>query len=261
MKDKVDVVIVAGAPPMQHSDGGNPPSRAMTLIAGKPMIQWELDAMRRSTSISRIYAVGDAQSSSLDEVIPSTGSFIGNLIAGAALAAERGADRILLATCDIPLLTPEAIDDFASRALDIPAEFVYPIVTREHCLEKYPGLKRTYLKLREGVYTGGNIFLVSTGFLLRNKDVISQAYESRKQVLRLAGMIGWGTLVRVAIAQLAYPAAADITTLESAASRLLGGQVKAVVTAYAEIGEDVDKPEDLKSVELLLMACQPGARG
>ena len=34
--------------------------------------------------------------------------------------------------------------------------------------------------------------------------------------------------------------------------RMLGGKVAAVVTAYPEIGEDVDKPSDLAAVRKIL---------
>ena len=96
--------------------------------------------------------------------------------------------------------------------------------------------------------------LVSADFVMRNRDVIFRAYESRKSVFKLAGMVGWGVLARVLAAQLVWPAAVGIPTLESAVSRLLNGKLRAIVTSYVEIGEDVDKPEDVAAMEEILAA-------
>ena len=82
--------------------------------------------------------------------------------------------------------------------------------------------------------------------------MISKAYDARKQVFRLAGMIGWGVLLRTLVAQFIVPSAVNLPVIESAVSRMLNGKVRALVTSYAEIGEDVDKLEDLAVVERLL---------
>ncbi|MDO8629689.1 MAG: NTP transferase domain-containing protein, partial [Phycisphaerales bacterium] len=72
--DNVDAIILAGGP------GFRPDCcRAMTEVAGKTMLQWEVDAMRQSGAISRIYAVGDCAADGIDEVLPPTDTFLGNL--------------------------------------------------------------------------------------------------------------------------------------------------------------------------------------
>ena len=245
---KVDAVILAGGPGFAPGD----PCRAMMPVAGKTMLQWEIDAMRQSDAISRVYVVGECRADGIDEVMSPTDSFLGNLLAGVSRARENGTDYVLVATSDIPLITPEGIRDFVTRAAEIGADFCYPIIPREVCIAKYPEMRRTYLKLKEGVFTGGNMVFVSAGFIMDNSEIIAQAYDARKKILRLAGMIGWGTLLRVLIAQFVSPSAVDLRTLERTVSRLLSGSVRAVVTSYAEIGEDVDKPEDLAIVEKLM---------
>jgi len=258
--DKVDAVILAGAPAMSAGKSAAPeaksdaPARAMIAIGGKTMLQWVVDALRRSQTIGQIYAVGDVRADGLDRVIAPTSDFLGNILAGVAAAAAAGAKSALLITSDIPLITEEGIDDFVTRASAIGADFCYPIIPKSDCIENYPEIRRTYLKLREGTFSGGNMVLASVDFLTRNRDLISRAHESRKSVFRLAGMIGWGALARVAAAQFVCPAAVDIPALEQAASKLLNGNVRAVITSYAEIGEDVDKPDDLEAIERLLAA-------
>lgn len=256
--NKVDAVILAGGPGFAI-DGQPETPRAMIPVAGKSMLQWEVDAMRESQAISSIYAVGDCLAEGLDEVMPSTEDFLGNMIAGVTRARENGADSVLIATCDIPMVTADGLRDFVTRAQALQADFCYPIISKEDCQAKYPEMKRTYLKLNEGTFSGGNMVLVSVDFVLRNREAIGQAYTARKKPLSLAGMIGWGTLLRVLIAQAITPKAVDIPSVESAVSRLLQGKVRGVITRYAEIGEDVDNPEDLAVVERALAARRDGS--
>jgi hypothetical protein len=103
----------------------------------------------------------------------------------------------------------------------------------------------------DGVFTGGNIMLLRPDFVTRNWPAFQDAYAARKRIGKLASMIGIGVLARVILAQ-AYPGALKVAALERAVSRMLGGKVAAVISAYPEIGEDVDKPSDLAAVRKIL---------
>ena len=157
---------------------------------------------------------------------------------------------MLIVSSDIPLLTPEAVEDFIERAQKTGADLAYPIIPRSHCERRYPGLKRTYLKTGDGVFTGGNLMLVSRDFIAKTGRSAG-AYAARKQVLKLARMIGIGVLFRVILGQV-IPQVLRVSVLERAVSRMLGAKVSAVVSAYPEIGEDVDKPSDLAEVRKYL---------
>lgn len=246
--EQVDVVILAGGPGF----GTNAVPKAMTSVAGKTMLQWEVDALRQSVVVSKIYAVGQCHADGLDEVLPPTKSFLGNMISGVTRAKENGADMTLVATSDIPLITPVGIRDFIERALELGADFCYPIIPKKDCTAYCPEIRRTYLRLKEGTFSGGNMVLVSVEFILRNHRIIEQAYDARKSVSRLARMIGLGTLIRVLAAQLICPSAVDLPILEKAASRILGGEARVVVTSYAEIGQDVDRADDLPLMDEIL---------
>ncbi|MGB9620585.1 MAG: hypothetical protein ACPL7K_09255, partial [Armatimonadota bacterium] len=153
---------------------------------------------------------------------------------------------------DIPLLTPEAVDDFLERAMKLDADLAYPIIPRAHCEARYPGIKRTYLRTGDGVFTGGNLMLVRPEFVIRNWETIARAHAARKHVLQLARMIGAGVLFRCLAARL-FPGLLRVSMLENAAGRMLGARLAAVVCAHPEIGEDVDKPSDVKVVERFLL--------
>jgi len=159
---------------------------------------------------------------------------------------------VLVASSDIPLLTAEAVDDFVARAEKLDVDLAYPIIPRAHCEARYPGMKRTYLRTADGVFTGGNLMLLRPEFVERNWEMIAEAYAARKRVFRLARMIGIGVLIRAAAARL-FPGLLRVSMLEKAASGMLG-----VVSPHPEIGEDVDKRSDVEAVERFLILRHTG---
>lgn len=226
-------------------------SRAMVELGGKTMLQWVVDALRSCESIGRIAAVGDVEADGLDLVIESGASLVENIRLGIDALGSEG--DVLVVSSDIPLLTSEGVEDFIDRAARLNVDLAYPILPRAHCEARYPGMKRTYLRTADGVFTGGNMMLVKPDFVERNWDAIQEAHAARKQVARLARMIGMGVLARVLLARF-IPSVLRISMLERAVSRMLHARVAAVVSAYPEIGEDVDKPSDLEAVREILAA-------
>lgn len=248
---KTDAVILAGAPADANmSPDGNPINRAMIEVGGKTMLQWIVDALKSSQTVGRIIVVGDVSADGVDQFVPPAGGFLENIMAGVTACGE--CERVLISTSDIPLITPDAVDDFVSCSIESGGDMCYPIVTKESCTAKYPQMKRTCLKTADGTFTGGNMMLMSVDFLKRNECLISRAYAARKKPLALASMIGFGLLLRVILGQLLFPGIIPISLLERNVSRMLGGKVVAVQTDYPEIGSDVDKAGDLENVRALL---------
>jgi len=262
---KVDAVILAGAPAgglAPTAEGGRGScramSRAMIPIAGKSMLAWVVEALRGAASVGRIAVVGNITDgpgspepgpSGVDLVVEPGGNLMENIKRGIEALEPEG--PVLIVCSDVPLLTAEAVDDFVERAAKLDVDLAYPIIPRAHCEARYPGIKRTYLKTGDGVFTGGNIMLVRAEFVFRNWGTVSNAYAARKQVFKLARMIGMGVLARVLAARV-FPGVLRLAMIERAAGKMLGARVAAVVSAYPEIGEDVDKPSDLEAVERLL---------
>jgi hypothetical protein len=150
------------------------------------------------------------------------------------------AKRVLVSTADIPLLSAEAVRDVLKR--DPGVGLVYPVVSMTASERMFPGGRRTSAKLKEGRFTGGNLFLLEpklvNDFLPRLQFVL----DNRKNVLRLAGMFGIGAILKLLFGTL------QIAELERTVSRILGVPARALISEYAEIGFDVDKPEDLEVV-------------
>ena len=216
-------------------------NRALADLNGRPMLDYVVDAVRPATD-GRLLVAGDVPLPDGAVAVAGGGSLVTTLLNGvAALAPDE--TRLMVVTADIPFLTPEALRDLLDNGPD--AEFVYSIIEAERCRQRFPEMRRTTLAIAEGVFTGGNVVLLDPQFVRRNEAAIRHAYELRKNVMGLAALLGAGTIARVLASRL-NPKLLPLAYLEAAVSRLVGGaRVAAYVSPFAEVGADVDRPEDI----------------
>ncbi len=237
---QLDVVILAGGKPVERlAVAHNVPVKSLIPIGGHVMSWYVLKALRSSGMVNRIVYVGPSvpELEDLYDIhLPARGEMLENLEAG--LAALPTSNRVMVATADIPLLTPEAVQDVISR--DSGIGLVYPVISQTTCERAFPGGKRTYAKLRTGKFTGGNLFLLEPGLIGAFMPKLKQVIANRKNPLAIAGMIGIDTLFKFPFGLL------QISELEQKISKILGVPASALITEYAEVGFDVDKPEDLE---------------
>ena len=147
---------------------------------------------------------------------------------------------MLVVSGDLPLLTVAAVEDFVAQAAAAEADFAYPIIPKEVCEARFPGGKRTYVRLRDGTFTGGNAVAVTRDFTTRRRALITGIYTARKSPVKLASFFGLGFIIGVASGRL------SISQIEARASRIIGGRAKAIISRHAELGFDVDKLADLE---------------
>ena len=158
------------------------------------------------------------------------------------MAALGHRDKVLVATADIPLLTAEAVNDFLAQCSGADADFYYPIISKEMNERRFPATRRTYVRLREGTFTGGNIFLVNPDIVTRSLAVANRIIENRKRPLTLCGILGWGFVLNFLTGRL------RLREVEQRVSELLKLRGAVVHSPYPELGIDVDKPSDLELV-------------
>jgi molybdopterin-guanine dinucleotide biosynthesis protein A len=247
---RINAVVLAGGPaPPELQAALGVTNRAMVPLAGRTMLDYVVDALAKSTSVDGIVVVGDIPVDGRYSLVADQGGMLDNLLAG---AAETTGDRVLVATSDIPFLTPAAVDGFVTMALEHDVDFVYPVVEMEAYKKRFAGLKRTTVRLREGEFTGGNIVMLRRSFVTDQSDRIRQAYALRKDVLKLGALLGPELLLRLVASQTVAPSALSIPMLEAGIARLLDAKVAAVITAYPEIGTDVDKAEEIDAAIRIL---------
>jgi len=217
--------------------------KGLVPVAGKPMIEWVVDALRAAETIGEIAVVVPsaanlgAWADKVDRLVISDASFIDNAIAG---AQQFDGDRhVLAATGDLPALTPEAIDDFVAQSLVAGAEFSYPLVRAEDMEAQFPGSRRTYVKVAGGPVTGGNMVMLSADLLKRNRDIGQRLFDTRKSPIAMARVIGFPFIVKYVTGRL------RVDDVERKMEQLLGARCAAIYTSHASIGADVDKPIDV----------------
>jgi GTP:adenosylcobinamide-phosphate guanylyltransferase len=247
----VDVLVLAGA-----SNHGKLAECSDTLyeafieIGGKTMLEHVLSALRLSRHIEHICVVGPKEEieARLDvsdlSVVQMGDSLIENLAIG--FKALQGSKSVLVCTSDIPLLTSEAIDDFIGKCQADGIDVFYSIVSKDDVDKAYSMVKRTYVQVKEGIFTGGNVAILSPAVVSTYEDMIKKVIELRKNPLGLAKLLGFRCIVKFLTKSL------SIADIEKRVEKMLLLRGKAVVSTYPEIGIDVDKSEDLELMRSIM---------
>lgn len=210
-------------------------SKTLVPYRGRPLVEYTLEALVQAGLEVILVGPSVPLNPPPQRALPDQGGLLANLEAG--INAAQGS-KVLVATGDMPFLQEEAVRWVLENAPQ--AGFVYTIVARSTIERRFPGMRRTYARVREGYFTGGNLVIIDKKLFFTALPLLRQALELRKKPLALARMIGLGTLVKVLLGQ------ADIAGLEARVSRIIGVPAKALITPYAEIGIDIDKEEDLR---------------
>ena len=236
--------------------------RALVPLNGKPMVDYVIDALQKSETVRRVVVVGDVPSRDDCIHVPEGESLLDNVMRGlsALSTKEAGYDQeisfALCVTADIPFVTPAAIDDFVYSSMEMEATLAYPIIDMNDYGKRFKSMKRTTLKTREGEFTGGNIMLLRSDQILIRRDAIEKAYLARKNVTKMAALLGPQVVLRLLLSKLVSQNFLTLPILEDAVARVLGQgcSAKAVLTKYAELGTDVDSPADVSAAEKLLIS-------
>jgi GTP:adenosylcobinamide-phosphate guanylyltransferase len=245
---KVDALVLGGGDGAVIDSAA--PFKGVVPVAGKPMVEWVVDALRGSSLVNEISVVVPTAENlgswadKVDKLVISDSSFIGNAVAG--LSALNSGLHVLGATGDLPALTPDAIDDFVTRSLESGAGITYPLVRKEDVLEQFPGSERTFVTVDHTQVTGGNCMLFTPGVVERNQEIGQRLFDTRKSVAAMARVVGFRFVVRLATRRVR---AVDV---EAKMEELLGVPCSAIYTKYASIGADVDKPVDVIVAERIL---------
>lgn len=243
----MDVILLAGEKKDSGSKAEEKVNKAFYKIKNKHMIEYVVETLRKSASIGRIAVVGPKDKlepvigDSVDYIIEGTDSIVSNIL----LALEYFPDEkeVLIVTSDIPMITKEAIEDFIDRCRQKDIDLGYSIVEKKVNDQKYPGVRRTYARLWEGRFTGGNVFYLNPAVKDKCKDFVEKMLEYRKSPAKMASVLGFVFLLRLAFGVL------TINAIQKKCESLLGIRGAAIISPYPELGNDVDTLSDLKVIE------------
>ncbi|MBA1200201.1 NTP transferase domain-containing protein [Pseudomonas capeferrum] len=231
--------------------------KALTPIAGVPMLHRVLGALTDSALVDQITLVGP--SSALLEKdahfrsLVSTGraGFLPPLATPAASVSRALARRtrwpVLVTTADHALLRADIVDYFLTQSARLDCDVTVAVTPLAAVLERFPGTARTAIRLKGGPYCGSNLF----AFLTPEGAKVAQYWKGMEQARKhprqvVARALGTWATARYLLGQLSLDHAL------AQLSKALGIRIGAVVMPFPEAAVDVDSTNDFALVERTL---------
>lgn len=246
----MNVIVTAGGIPKPEDllyPYTNGLSKSLIDVAGKPMIQWVLNALSDSPKIDNIIIIGLDESAGLKVnkpvyYVPNQGSMLKNIVTGFArvLQIDPSTQYIMIASSDVPDVKSHMITWLIDQVESEPADLYYGIVRKELMEKTYPGSKRTWTKLKDMEICGADISVAHYTMATEHLDTWDKLIGQRKSPMRQAATIGFGTLFLLATKQITLQA------LVQRVCRAIGIKGKVIDWPWAEAGMDVDKPHQLE---------------
>ena len=291
----LDALVLAGTDsnPKRKIRGRN---KAFLEIKGKTLVRRVVESLLGASSIGLVFVVGpgellrkELQGLSDDVIIvDQVGKMLANswaLIHASEARCQFGNESVdverplLFISCDLPLISPGAVDDFVARCAQADHEFqthfsILGGVAEEASLTRYyseggnPGIKRPYVHFSHVRLRLANIYVarprklshqefLQTGFSYRKaKDWHNVMSLVRSYLGRAGGWkAAWVTL-KLQVTLLAYRRDGklyrwlrknnSVERIERAIGALLGGTIKIIITPYGGFSLDVDDEKDFK---------------
>lgn len=241
--------------------------KAVAPVAGCPMIERCLAVLLASPRITAIDVALPARVDPRPEA-PRLAGWLDEGVVGrvapasspartVAAALERlAADQwLLVTTADHALLDPAILEQFLDRCDKPDIDAFAALLPLEILEARYPDMKRTGLKLRDGRYSGCNLFLLRGGRGARDLAAFWVRLEAlRKSPLRMARTVGPAALLGYGLRLLTLSRALGMI------GKRAGARLAPSMLDIPEAAIDVDTLRDLAFVERLLTD-RPAAGG
>jgi 2-C-methyl-D-erythritol 4-phosphate cytidylyltransferase len=255
-------VVLAGrrsaSDPLAEAAGAS--HRALLDIEGEPMLQRVVKRLLAWPSIERVLVNIDEPA--LLETLPE----LARLRDADAVEFMRSTDSpsqsvleslarldlaqgpILVTTADHALLDETMLARLFSESARRGADLTFGLVSRTTIEARFPETRRTYLRFRDGAFSGANLFFFQTPGSAQAAAFWRRVESERKYPWRIARAFGLTNLLLFLTRRL------DLDNAMARASRIIGAHIEAIELPTAEAAVDVDKIEDLELVREILAA-------
>jgi GTP:adenosylcobinamide-phosphate guanylyltransferase len=246
----MDAIVTAGGIPNPEDPLYNflrGDAKALVDVAGKPMIQWVVDALGAAKRVSNVIVVGLSPKSGVTcqkplYFVSNQGRMLANIVAGVnkALEINKRNRYVLVVSSDIPAIKPDMVDWLIKTCMETKDDLYYGVCPQDVMEARFPDSKRTYTHLKDMDVCGADMNVTHVRMATEHLDMWESLIDTRKSPLRSARLIGFGTLFALFTRRL---------TLEDAVRRVserIGIKGRAIVWPYAEPCMDVDKPNQLE---------------
>lgn len=253
----ITAILLAGARPIADplATAAGVPVKPLVPVAGEPMINRPARALLAHPAIGQLVVLTQNPEYFADD--PATAWLAsdprvrfergGKGIASSLLELMEKADLpfpLLMTTADHVLLDAAMLDQFVAEATG--ADIAIAMVEKTTLLAHYPHSRRTWLKFRDGWWSGANIFWFGSA---RARPVIAlwqDVEQDRKKGWKILSAFGPLALVGALL---------RILTLRGGIARVgrrFGLTARLVAMDQAEACIDADKPDDIVLIESIL---------
>jgi molybdopterin-guanine dinucleotide biosynthesis protein A len=246
----MNAIVIAGGIP-QPGDPlyvySNGDSKALIPVAGKPMVQWVLDALGEAKQVDQVIVIGLSPKSGLTckkpmHYISNQGRMLANIVAGVNKSLELNpkGEYVLVVSSDIPAIKGSMVDWLVKTAMKTKDDLYYGVCPREVMEARFPSSNRTYTKLKDMEVCGADINVTHVRMATEHLETWEQLIGNRKSPFRQAAIIGIGTAFKYLTGQF---------TLQDLVERVcerIGIRGRAIIWDRAEPCMDVDKPHQLE---------------
>ena len=249
-------IVLAGERPGDDPVGRpfGPGPKALVPVGGRPMVTRVCETLVACPDVAGVVVLAQ-DGAALVAALPA-GCVVrpsGSGIAQSVAAVAGGTDApwpVLVTTADHPLLTPAAVAEFLQGVGA--ADVAVGVVARARLLARHPTTRRTWLRMRDGGWTGANLFALTGPGALPALTHWTAVERDRKRAAALIASFGpW----------LALRTLARTLTLDEAVGRAgerLGLRAAVVALSDPDMGIDVDRPADRRLAELILWTRDDG---
>jgi len=241
------------------------PSKALLPMAGKRVLDWQLDAMIKSHDISDIYIIGLSPEEfpsdhDLKYIQHERNSSILEKIKYGSLFIQKAypdLDHTIVCSGDAPGVTTSSINQFFEIfRQNLDADFLIGVVPEDITLKFFPNHRRVIGKFRDRSIYPGEMYVFRHGIVPTIEDEILQMTLTRRQfdrqkdtsklipVLKYLGRKPslWFLIIKYSLGLL------SISELESILSRVYSLKMKTIIIPDPGFGMDLDLPEDYESI-------------
>lgn len=254
-------ILLAGSRPGRDpiADAAGVPAKPLARVGGLPMIDRPARALLAHPAIGRLVILtqqadlfaADEATRWLAEHPAVTFARSGSGISQSLLDLLDDGQMprplplpLLVTTADHVLLDAAMLDQFIAAAQG--ADLAVGLVERTTLLAHYPQSRRTWLKFRDGWWSGANLFWLGSDRVRTALALWRTVEQDRKKGWRV--IAAFGPLLLVGALLRLYTLAGGIRR----AGRRLGLNARLVPMAQAEACIDADKPEDIILIETIL---------
>jgi GTP:adenosylcobinamide-phosphate guanylyltransferase len=243
-------LVDAGDPMATRLPVGSP--KVLLPLAGRPMVQWVLDAIAESRWLSRVFISGllpehDIRCAGKElHYLGRAANTVESVLVGCGAMQRAGtsSDQALWVAGDLPLIRAEMLDWFVEQMQRVDHDFYFPTIDHGVMHRRFPQAGRTAVRLKDGAFCIGDVYGVSISAALDDVHPFWSTLPSiRKSPLTIAARVGVWSLVQFATRQMTVSKALRL------ARERFGLDATVVECPWAEMGMDVDRPRHFDLVE------------